>query len=83
MRPDYLVIFPEWHWELALNPIVLEEMADFRTPTNTIIGEQRAVVYQVRYWPYVETADPQHSSEATFGDAISLLGYDLIVDEQL
>ena len=81
--PDYLVVFPEWHWELATNPVIMEEQAQFWATTKTMIGEQRAVVYRVRYWPYLETAVPDHPTEAAFADSIALLGYDLDVGDQL
>lgn len=80
VRPDYLVVFPEWHWELATNPIIMEEVALFRATTKTIIGEQRAVIYRVRYWPYVETAAPQTPTSAVYGESISLLGYELTAE---
>jgi hypothetical protein len=76
LQPDYLAVFPVWHWEIATNPQVVEPLAQFVADTKTIIGEQEAVVYRA-HWPYLSRVAPAFSHEATFGQAIRLVGYDL------
>jgi arabinofuranosyltransferase len=76
LQPDYLAVFPVWHWEIATNAQVAEPLARFVSDTKTIIGEQEAIVYRAR-WPYQSGAAPEFSHQATFGDAFRLLGYDL------
>lgn len=76
LQPDYLAVFPLWHWEIATNGQVVEPLAQFLTGTNTGIGEQEAIVYRA-HWPYLSEAKPAFALEALFGDAIRLLGYDL------
>lgn len=75
IQPDYLAIFPVWHWEMATNPLVAEPVRAFETATRTIIGEQEAVVYRAR-WPYLKAADPAEPVLAQLGEAIQLMGYD-------
>ncbi len=83
LQPDYLAVFPEWHWEVATNPLIMRERAQFVADTKTVIGEQRAFIYEVVYWPYRETAVPTTPLSALFGEKIRLLGYDLHVADQL
>ncbi len=75
LQPDYLAIFPNWHFEIAVNPLVATPQQRFWVDTHTIIGEQEAVVY--RFTPaYLTTVDPQVSLTAHLGEGIELLGYD-------
>lgn len=83
VRPDYLVIFPEWHWNIAINPQLVREVTQFTTPTRTIIGEQRVIVYEVVGWPLVGTAVPSTTTNVIYGDAIALSGYDLELEDQI
>lgn len=83
LQPDYLAVFPEWHWEVATNPLTVRERAQFAAETKTIIGEQRAFIYEVVYWPYLATAVPATSLSVQFGEGIRLLGYDLDVHDQI
>jgi arabinofuranosyltransferase len=76
IQPDYLAVFPVWHWEVATNPLVATPLQRFWVATHSIIGEQEAIVYDMT-WPYLATANPQVSQPAAFGEAIQLLGYDL------
>jgi arabinofuranosyltransferase len=76
LQPDYLAVFPVWHWEIATNPQVVEPLAQFVADTKTIIGEQEALVYRA-HWPYLSQVAPAFNHEATFGQAIRLVGYDL------
>jgi hypothetical protein len=76
IQPDYLVIFPEWHWNLAINPQLVREVTQFTTDTRTIIGEQRVVVYEIVDWPFVAEPEPEVETAVSFGDQINLLGYD-------
>ncbi len=48
----------------------------FSTATQTIIGEQEAVVYKMD-WPYRQSIDPQNELLVLFGDLIRLRGFDL------
>ena len=75
-RPDFMVAFPLWRWDIAVNTAVSQPIHHVQTPTHTIIFQQDAYVYQTT-WPYLQTASPEHSVEAHFGDGIRLLGYDL------
>lgn len=75
IQPDYLAIFPTWHWELATNPIVAIPLERFWVGTRTIIANQEAVVYKAA-WPYLQEAEPQIRLEAGLGEAIQLLGFD-------
>ncbi|GIK57464.1 MAG: hypothetical protein BroJett015_31270 [Chloroflexota bacterium] len=83
LQPDYLAVFPEWHWEVATNPLTVRERAQFAAETKTIIGEQRAFIYEMVYWPYLATAVPATSLSVQFGEGIRLLGYDLDVHDQI
>lgn len=83
LQPDYLAVFPEWHWEVATNPLIMRERAQFVAETKTVIGEQRAFIYEVVYWPYRATAVPTVPLSAQFGEKIRLLGYDLNISEQI
>lgn len=82
LQPNYLAVFPEWHWEVATNPLIMRERAQFVAETKTVIGEQRAFIYEAVYWPYRDTAVPTHPLSALFGDKIRLLGYDLNLSDR-
>ena len=83
IQPDYMVSFPLWRWEIATNPNVAEPIHHVQTETHTIIFQQDAYVYRMT-WPYVTEAMPENGREAVLGEAIRLLGYDLMppVDNQ-
>jgi hypothetical protein len=76
IQPDYLAVFPVWHWEIATNPIAADPIQRFWVETHSIVGEQEAFVYQMN-WPYKQEINPQVHSTAAFGEAIRLRGYDL------
>jgi hypothetical protein len=76
VQPDYLAIFPRWHWEIATNPFVAEEVKRFSVDTRTIIGAAEAAIYKAT-WPYLDEVNPEFPHAAILGDAIQLLGYDL------
>lgn len=76
-RPTHLAVFPLWHFETAMNPLVATPLARFTTNTNTIIGEQEAVVYALEL-PYLTSATPSVPVDALLGERIALLGYDLV-----
>ena len=81
--PAYVVSFPLWRWEIITNPVAAEEIYHVRTATHTMIFQQDAYVHRVT-WPYLHEASPTHPTHATFGEAITLLGYDWQqVNEQL
>ena len=73
--PDYVVSFPLWRWEIITNPVAAEEIYHVRTETHTMIFQQDAYVHRVT-WPYLHEASPTYPTNATFGQAITLLGYD-------
>ncbi len=76
-NPDYLVGFPLWHWEIAMNTAVAQPIYRVQTTSRTIIAEQEAVVYRAT-WPYLTgSVAPQETVEAVWSNAIQLLGYDL------
>lgn len=75
IEPDYLAIFPTWHWEIATNPVTAEPVQRFWTETRTIIGNQEAIVYRPT-WPYLEQASPQTGRVVKLGEGIQLIGYD-------
>jgi arabinofuranosyltransferase len=75
IQPDYLAIFPVWHWEIATNPVVAAPRQRFWVETHSIIGEQEAIVYEMS-WPYQPEVTPQVSQAVGFGESIQLLGYD-------
>jgi hypothetical protein len=75
-RPDYIIAFPLWHWNIVTNPDVSTPVQEFFTPSHTIIGEQTAIVYAAD-WPYLDEASPQYPTTVTLGDSIQLAGYDL------
>jgi hypothetical protein len=75
-KPDYLAIFPNWHYELAANERVLMPVERFWVDTHTILFDQEAKVYRPQ-WPYVAKAAAEHPVERTFGGAVNLAGYDL------
>ena len=83
-EPDYLAIFPNWHFEIATNPQIVMPIERFTTASRTMIADTEAIVY-VAQWPYVASADsttsrqaePQHPINTTLGSQIELLGYDL------
>ncbi len=76
-RPDYMAAFPLWRWDMATNPAIAKPIKHVQTETQTIIFQQDAYVYEM-VWPYVAEADPQNQVGATFGEGISLIGYDLV-----
>ncbi len=76
IQPDFLAIFPNWHFELALNEQVLTPVKRFWVDTHTILFDQEAVVYRPQ-WPYLADAAPEHAVDRTLGGAVNLLGYDL------
>jgi hypothetical protein len=76
LRPDYVAIFPTWHFELAINRPILEPVARFSAETHTILFNPEAVIYQPN-WPYFPDSAPETTSSALFGDAIGLDGYTL------
>lgn len=73
-RPDYVVSFPLWRWEMITNPVAAVELFHVRTETQAIIFQQDAYVHQVN-WPYVShipaTAQP---AGQILGEAIQLQG---------
>lgn len=73
---SYLAIFPSWHASLVSDPTVAMPIRRFSTATQTIIGEQEAVVYKMD-WPYRQSIDPQNEVSILFGDLIRLRGFDL------
>lgn len=75
IAPNYLALFPQWHWELATNPLVAAPLAEFTVDTKTIIGEQTAVVYRAT-WPYLNDPAPTAPPIAVLGEAIALDSYD-------
>lgn len=75
LEPDYLVIFPLWHWEIATNPIIATPIHRVSVDTHSIIFGQEAFVYQM-IWPYRLAAAPQVEMPAYLGSQIKLLGYD-------
>ena len=75
IQPDYLAIFPVWHWEISANPAVVTPVQRFWVDTHTIIFDQEAMVYQPT-WPYQPKATPQTALSAKLGTAIQLMGYD-------
>lgn len=84
VRPDYLAIFPEWHWNIAINPQIVREVAQFTTETQTIIGGKRAFVYESTRWPFGETAVTATATTFNFGDGIQLNAYEMTqTDNQL
>ncbi len=70
VQPDYLAIFPPWHFELATNGQVVEEVAQFSAETRTIIGNQEAIIYQTD-WPYF-VLPPSDELAVVFGEKIGL-----------
>ncbi len=79
-RPDWVVSFPLWRWEIVTNPVVAREIAHVSTGTHTIIFQQDAYVHQID-WPYLQAANPRFPARAVWGEAIRLLGYDRIPAE--
>lgn len=75
LQPDFLAIFPTWHFALAANDRVLSPVQRFWVDTHTIIFDQEAMVYRPE-WPYITAASPQNPVNASFGDAVALLGFD-------
>ncbi len=75
-QPDYLAIFPNWHYELAVNEEILTPVERFWVDTHTILFDQEAMVYRPR-WPYLEVAEPEQAVDRSFGNAVKLAGYDL------
>ena len=80
--PDFMAAFPLWRWNIASNPAVAQPVHHVQTGSHTIIFQQDAYVYETT-WPYLNTADPQTSQTAHFGDGLKLAGYDLHVEDPL
>lgn len=78
VQPDYLAIFPNWHFEIAMQPLVAQPIARFTTPTHTMIAEQEALVYTLTS-PYRREAQPSRPLDARFGDGIALAGVDVAI----
>lgn len=74
-QPDYVVAFPLWHWPLTQNRAVLEPIHQVTTTSHTIIFQPEAFVYKPT-WPYVADVSPTTAVDATFADAVQLVGYD-------
>ena len=77
-QPEYMAAFPLWRWDMVTNRAVARPIKHVQTETHTIIFQQDAYVYEM-VWPYVAEANPQNYVGATFGEGISLMGYDLVV----
>lgn len=76
-RPDYVVSFPLWRWEIITNPVAAAELFHVRTETQTIIFQQDAYVHQVN-WPYVNQMPPTAQPAGQFlGEAIQLQGAEM------
>lgn len=75
-QPDYMAAFPLWQWDIATNPAVSRPIHHVNTPTQSIIFQKDAYVYEMT-WPYVQEAQPEVELQVTFGDSIKLLGFDL------
>lgn len=74
-QPDYVAVFPLWHWPLSQNTAVLQPIHRVSTDSHTIIFQPEAFVYQPN-WPYVKQAAPPTAVDATLDQSIQLLGYD-------
>jgi hypothetical protein len=81
-QPDSMAAFPLWRWDIAMNAAVSRPTHHVQTDTHTIIFQQDAFVYETT-WPYVSEADPEYIVEATFGEGIGLIGYDLAAADPL
>ena len=81
-RADYMAAFPLWRWDIATNPTVAQVLHQVNTDTHTIVFQQDAFVYEM-VWPYVAEAHPDQTINATFGDGINLLGYDVTAVDPL
>lgn len=79
-QPDYVVAFPLWHYELTGNRDVLTPLHRVETGTHSIIFQPEAWVYAAQ-WPFVAQATPTQPTDAVFGAAVVLRGYDWAVDE--
>jgi arabinofuranosyltransferase len=82
LGPQYMAAFPLWRWNIVSNPDVARPIHHVHTGTHTIIFQQDAYVYETE-WPFVEAPSPQHRQTAVFGEAVSLLGYDLDLSDEL
>ncbi|MFN2137386.1 MAG: hypothetical protein ACK2UK_15605 [Candidatus Promineifilaceae bacterium] len=80
-NPDYMAAFPLWRWNIATNADVAMPVYHASTDTHTIIFQQDAYVYDMS-WPYVTAAQPAVAMDATFGETVGLLGYDLSGGEE-
>jgi hypothetical protein len=81
-RADYMAAFPLWRWDIATNPAVAQVLHQVNTDSHTIVFQQDAFVYEM-VWPYVAEAHPDQTINATFGDGINLLGYDVTAVDPL
>ncbi len=79
-QPDYMAVFPLWHWELTSNTAVSQPIHKVETATHTIIFQPEAYIYRTE-WPYLAEAQPQERIAAVFGEVIELIGYDVGGDE--
>lgn len=73
--PDYLAIFPTWHWEIASNPSVSQVLKTFRADSRTIIGDQEAIIYQTE-WPYVQDVSVTERPVASLGEGVQLIDFE-------
>ncbi|MBK7897095.1 MAG: hypothetical protein IPJ90_19850 [Anaerolineaceae bacterium] len=79
----YLAIFPGWHPLLVGDPQIARPIQRFSTNTQTIIGGQEVVVYEMT-WPYRRVIEPQVTTSVMLGDGIRLRGFDAqVADSQL
>ncbi|MCA9955069.1 MAG: hypothetical protein KC434_10135 [Anaerolineales bacterium] len=76
----YLAIFPGWHPLLVSDPQIARPIQRFSTDTQTIIGGQEVVVYEMD-WPYRRSIVPQVETSVLLGDVIQLRGFDAQVAE--
>jgi hypothetical protein len=70
----YLAIFPGWHPLLVSDPQIARPIQRFSTNTQTIIGGQEVVVYEMD-WPYRQAIEPQVGKAVMLGDVIQLRGF--------
>lgn len=82
IAPDYLAIFPTWHHQLAANPAVAHPVAEFNTPTHSIIFNSHAAIYRF-HSAYTPQNHPSVPLSADFDHQITLLGYTSTTPDQL
>ena len=46
VRPDYLVVFPDWFPRLVASGVSFEPVRDFPVPGNITLGGDRLVIYE-------------------------------------